>query len=73
MSFGEFVFVGGFNQKTIKGDIFVKVNHVYSRWYLLGKSLEHFRRQPTEADLEGMTYGAGRPHLQAGRPVGPTS
>ena len=53
---------GGFNQKTIKGDLFIKVNHVYPRQYL-----EHSRRQTTEADLEGMTCGTVRPHLQAGR------
>jgi hypothetical protein len=29
MSFGEFLFAGGFNQKTIKVDLFVKVNHIY--------------------------------------------
>jgi hypothetical protein len=29
MSFGEYVTAGGFNQKTVKGDLFVKVNHIY--------------------------------------------
>jgi hypothetical protein len=29
MSFGESVFVGGFNQKTIKEDVFIKANHIY--------------------------------------------
>jgi hypothetical protein len=29
MSFGEPVFSAGFNQKTVKEDLFVKVNHVY--------------------------------------------
>ena len=61
MSFGESMFAGGFNQKPIKGDLFVKVNHIYSRRYQLGKTLEHSRWQPTEANLEGMTCGAGWP------------
>ena len=72
MSFGEYVTVGGFNQKTVKWGLFVKANHVYPRWYRLAKTLEHSRRQPTKADLKGMTCGAGRPHLQAGRPMGST-
>jgi hypothetical protein len=29
MNFGDFMIVGGFNQKTIKEDLFVKVNHAY--------------------------------------------
>ena len=29
MSFGESMFARGFNQKTVKVDLFVKVNHVY--------------------------------------------
>ena len=29
MSFGDFMSIGGFNQKTIKGDLFIKVNHGY--------------------------------------------
>jgi hypothetical protein len=31
MSFGDFIFAGGFNQKTIKEDLFVRGNHAYSR------------------------------------------
>jgi hypothetical protein len=33
MSFGEYVFSAGFNQKTIKEDLFIKGNHVNPRWY----------------------------------------
>jgi hypothetical protein len=29
MNFGDFMTVGGFNQKTVKEDLFVKVNHDY--------------------------------------------
>ena len=72
MSFGASVFVGRFNQKTVKGDQFIKVNHVFPRWYRLGKTLEHSRRQPTMTEHERMTCGAGRPHLQTGRSMGPT-
>jgi len=28
MSFGDFMTLGGFNQKTIKDDLFVKANNV---------------------------------------------
>jgi hypothetical protein len=28
MSFGDFMTAGGFNQKTIKEDLFVKGNHI---------------------------------------------
>jgi hypothetical protein len=40
MSFGKFVFLTGFNQKTPKEDLFVKGNHVNPRRYLGGKTLE---------------------------------
>ena len=72
MSFDESVFAGGFIQKTVKEDLFVKANHVYPQRNWRGKTLEHSGRQPTKADLKGLTCGAGRPHLQAGRPMGPT-
>ena len=71
MSFGESMNTGGFTQKTIKGDLIVRLHHIYPRRKLFGKHLEHIRRQPTEADLKRLTCGAGRPHLQAGRPMGP--
>ena len=29
MSFGDFMTAGGFNQKTVKEDLFVKEDHVY--------------------------------------------
>ena len=71
MSFGESVFSAEFIQKTVKVDLFVKANHVYPQPKLLGKDLEHTRRQSTKADLEWLTCGADRHHLQAGWPVGP--
>ena len=72
MRFGESVFAGGFNQKTIKKNIFIKANQVYSRRNRLGKTLEHSKRQPTVTEHERMTCGADWPHLHAGRPMGPT-
>ena len=71
MSFGESVFLAGFIQKTIKGDLFVKENYVIPPYKQRGKILEDSRRLSTKADPEGLPYGAGRPHLQAGRPMGP--
>ena len=73
MSFGEYVFSAGFIQKTIKEDLFIKANHVYSQWYLHGNTLKGTRRQTTEEDRKGMTCGADRPHLYAGLPSDPTS
>ena len=72
MSFRESVFSVGFNQKTVKEDLFVKGKYVYPRWYLRGKTLEDSRKQITEADPKPLTCGASRPHLLTGRPVGPT-
>ena len=71
MSFGKYVFSVGFNQKTIKDDLFIKANHVYPQQNLCEKTLEHSRRQPTKANPKGLTCGAGWPHLQADWPVGP--
>ena len=48
MSFGESVFAAGFNQKTIKVDIFVKVNLVYPRRNRLGKIPDNTKRLSTE-------------------------
>ena len=59
MSFGESMNVGGFIQKTVKGDLIVRLHYIYLRRKLLVKDLEHTRRQPTKADLERLTCGAG--------------
>ena len=63
MSFGESVFSAGFIQKTVKGDLFVKGNHVIPQHNQRGKVLEDSKRLSTEADPEGLPCGAGRPHL----------
>ena len=62
MSFGEFVFPAGFNQKTAKEDLFVKGNHRIPQRYLRGMTIEDSRRYSTKAGLEPQTGGAGQPH-----------
>ena len=63
MSFGESVFSAGFIHKTIKGDLFVKGNYGILLRKQRGKILEDSRSLSTEADPEGLPYGAGQPHL----------
>jgi hypothetical protein len=65
MSFGESVFPAGFNQKTTKGDLFVKRNYGIPPRELRGKVREDSRRLSTEAELDPLTYRADRPHLEA--------
>jgi hypothetical protein len=72
MSFGESVFSAGFIQKTAKGDLFVKGNHVIPQRNRHEKTLKDTRRQPTKVDPKSMTCGAGQPHLQVGQPSDPT-
>jgi hypothetical protein len=72
MSFGESMFLAGFNQKITKEDLFVKGNHAYLRWYLHGKTLEDSRGYSTEVGPEPLPCGASQPHLLASRPVGPS-
>jgi hypothetical protein len=70
MSFGEFVFLAGFNQKTAKGDIFVKTNYGIPLRELREKVPKDSRRLSTEVGHDPLTCGAGWPHLGAARPVG---
>ena len=63
MSFGESVFLVGFNQKTAKDGLFVKGNHGIPPLKQRGKTLEDSRRLSTEAELVPLTCGASRPHL----------
>jgi hypothetical protein len=65
MSFDESVFLAGFNQKTTKGDLFVKKNYRIPLWELCGKTLEDSRRLSTEVGLNPLTCGADWPHLEA--------
>ena len=59
MSFGESVFSAGFNQKTVKGDLFVKGNHGIPLQEQRGKVPKDSRRLSTEARLDPLTYGDG--------------
>jgi hypothetical protein len=62
----------GYIQKTIKADLHVRSNNVILPRNLCGKVLEDSRRLSTKADPEEVTCGAGRPYLQADRPIGPS-
>ena len=62
MSFGESVFSAGFIQKTHKGDLFIKANHVYPQRNRRGKTLEDSRRQTTEVEGRWLPCGADQPH-----------
>ena len=61
MSFGEFVFSAGFNQKTAKEDLFVMGNHGIQQQDQRRKTLEDSRRLSTEAGPNPLPCGAGRP------------
>ena len=61
-----------FIQKTGKENLFVKANHVYPQRNQHVKTLKDSRRETTEAEGGWLPCGAGRPHLQATRPPGPT-
>ena len=63
------MFSAGFNQKTIKGDLFVKGNHVIPPRDQRGKVLEDSRRLSIEAGLDPLTCGAVRPHLETAWPL----
>ena len=52
MSLGESVFLGGFNQKTVKEDLFIKGNRVIPLDKQRGTTLEDSRRQITKVELE---------------------
>ena len=73
MSFGESMFPAGFIQKTAKEDLFVKGNHGIPQCNRCGKTLEDSRRLSIKAGHMSLTCGAGRPHMQAARPLGSTS
>ena len=65
MSFGEYVFLAGFNQKTIKGGLFVKGNNGIPPRDQRRMVSEDSRRLSTKAGLNPLTCGAGQPHLEA--------
>jgi hypothetical protein len=63
MSFGEYVFPAGFNQKITKKDLFIKENYGNPLRNQYEKTLEDSRRLSIEAGLDPLTCGAGRPYL----------
>ena len=69
MIFGESLFPVGFNHKTVKEDLFIKGNHRIPQRDQCGKVLEDSRRLSTEAGLDPLTCGDGRPHLEAAWPL----
>jgi hypothetical protein len=52
ISFGESVISAGFNQKTVKADLHVRVNNLIPPWNLRGKVLEDFRWHHTEVEMQ---------------------
>jgi hypothetical protein len=69
MSFGEFMISAGYIQKTIKGDLHVRVNNAILPQNQCGKVLEDSRGHYTEAERQRLPCGAGWPHLQAAPPL----
>jgi hypothetical protein len=65
------VISAGFNQKTVKADLQVRINNAIPPWNLRGKVLEDSRGHHTEAGGRTLPWRASRPHLQATRPLGP--
>ena len=63
------MFPAGFNQKTIKEDLFVKGNHGIPPRDQRGKVPKDSRRLSTKAGLDPRTCGVGWPHLEAVRPL----
>ena len=61
MSFGKYLYAGGFIQKTVKGELFVKENYRISPRKQRVKILEDSRRLSTEADPEGCHVGPASP------------
>jgi hypothetical protein len=69
MSFDESMISAGFIQKTVKGDLYVKVNYAIPPRNQRGKVSEDSRGLHTKAGGEPLTCGARRPHLQAAGPL----
>ena len=61
MSFGESMFLAGFNRKTTKEDLFVKGNYGIPPRKQRRKTLEDSRRLSTYADLERLPCGVTSP------------
>jgi hypothetical protein len=68
MSFGEIIFSAGFTQKTAKWDLNIKRYCRIILWRIHGKVPEDTRGLHTEARLESLLGGVGRPHPCAAQP-----
>jgi hypothetical protein len=62
MSFGKFMFLAGFTQKTIKEDLNIKRDRGIISWLLRRNILEDTRGHHAEAGHETLLGGAIRPH-----------
>ena len=69
MSFGESVFLAGFNQKAAKEDLIIKGKYGVLPQYLHGKTLEGSRSHVTEAEGHPLTGGAAWPLGGAAQPL----
>jgi hypothetical protein len=69
MSFGEFMFLAGFTQKTTKEDQNIKRDRGIILWLLCRNVLEDTRGHHAEVGHKTLPSGAGRPHPQAARPA----
>jgi hypothetical protein len=63
ISFGESMFSAGFSHKTVKVDLYVRVNCAYPKRNRHQKDLEDSRGHHTTAGPEWLLGGAGWPHL----------
>jgi hypothetical protein len=63
MSFGESIISAGFNQKTVKVDLHVRVNYEIPPRNQRGKVPKDSRGLYTEAGGGTLPCGAGRPHV----------
>jgi hypothetical protein len=61
MSFGKSEFFVGSIQKTIKVELYVRINHTYPQWDRHQKDLEDTRGHHTEAERRRLLGGAGQP------------
>jgi hypothetical protein len=68
-SFGESVISVGFNQKTVKTDLHVRVNYAIPPRNQHENVPEDSRQLHTEVGLDPLTCGADRPHLEAAQPL----
>jgi hypothetical protein len=69
MSFGEFIFLAGFTQKTAKEDLNIKRDRKIISWLLHRNVLEDTKGYHIETGHETLPSGANWPHPQATRPT----